>query len=94
MLAALRGGAGLVNLTFRDARDGSIGDPARVYNRVRRDLLAAHRLRVAMTRSGDTFLPPDERVAFAEDHVALFVSLHANESSSAAMFGLSMYRFA
>lgn len=42
-------------------------------------LLATGKVRVAMTREGDIFVPLGERVKFARDrHASLFVSLHAD----------------
>ncbi len=47
--------------------------------KLRDDLLATDKYRVAMTRSDDTFIPLQERVRFARKHKAsLFISIHCN----------------
>src|SRR6266478_6937537 len=47
---------------------------------------------VMFTRSGDTYLPLDQRADFANQTQAdLFVSVHANYSSSAALRGVETY---
>lgn len=57
---------------------------------LRRLLEASRRCRVAMTRSGDRFVPLGQRVAFArEREAALFVSLHADSAPGAR--GASVY---
>jgi N-acetylmuramoyl-L-alanine amidase len=57
---------------------------------LRRRLEQAGRVRVAMTRTGDRFVPLAERVAFARSRgAALFVSLHADSAPGAR--GASVY---
>lgn len=63
--------------------------------RLRRALLASGHYRVVMTRDTDVFVPLMERVWFARKHRAdLFISLHANASSSRKVRGACVYRFA
>ncbi|PPQ28846.1 hypothetical protein CCS01_22960 [Rhodopila globiformis] len=62
---------------------------------LRRQLRAAGRYRVAMTRDTDIFIPLDGRVEHARRlGAALFVSLHANASPDPAAHGTCVYRFA
>jgi N-acetylmuramoyl-L-alanine amidase len=57
---------------------------------LRRLLEASRRCRVAMTRTGDRFVPLGDRVAFARNrNAALFVSLHADSAPGAR--GASVY---
>ncbi len=59
---------------------------------LRRQLRAAGRYRVMLTRTGDQFVSLDERVAMAERARAdLFVSLHADAITDAAIRGASIY---
>jgi N-acetylmuramoyl-L-alanine amidase len=63
--------------------------------RFRRALHATGRYHVVMTRETDVFVPLVERVKFARKHRAdLFISLHANASSSQKVRGACVYRFA
>lgn len=62
---------------------------------LRRQLLAHHVCRVAMTRASDVFIPLEQRVAIAEHHkAALFVSIHENSCPSHRVHGASVYTFA
>lgn len=58
-----------------------------------REKLQAKHLRVAMTRSDDTFVPLGERVRFARDHGAdFFISIHADTlSDGAGVRGATVY---
>lgn len=59
---------------------------------MRRKLLATNRYSVLMTRSGDTFLPLDERVKVAREADAdLFVSIHADSIGSKDHRGGTVY---
>ncbi|MGH7211721.1 MAG: N-acetylmuramoyl-L-alanine amidase family protein [Acetobacteraceae bacterium] len=59
---------------------------------LRRQLLAAGRYRVMLTRTQDRFVSLEERVAMAERARAdLFVSLHADEIADPAIRGASIY---
>ncbi|QDH15614.1 N-acetylmuramoyl-L-alanine amidase [Oecophyllibacter saccharovorans] len=59
---------------------------------LRRQLLASGRYRVAMTRSGDRFIPLDGRVELAHRHQAgLFISLHADALPDSSVRGASVY---
>jgi N-acetylmuramoyl-L-alanine amidase len=63
---------------------------------LQRQLHAGGRCRVAMTRSGDVFVPLEQRVGFARrQRAALFVSLHANAAlHDRHARGACVYRFA
>lgn len=62
---------------------------------LRRQLEASGRYRVAMTRTNDTFIPLEGRVAFAQRHGAsLFVSMHADAIANPAVRGASVYTLA
>lgn len=62
---------------------------------LRRQLLAAGRYRVALSRTGDEFIPLEERVAIAHSHgAALFVSMHADALHDHAVRGASVYTLA
>ncbi len=62
---------------------------------LKRQLLASGRYRVALTRTGDVFVPLDERVARAQQHgAALFVSMHADALSDHSVRGASVYTLA
>lgn len=62
---------------------------------LKRQLEAAGRYRVAMTRTRDAFIPLDERVAKAQAHgAALFVSMHADALSDHSIRGASVYTLA
>jgi N-acetylmuramoyl-L-alanine amidase len=62
---------------------------------LRRQLEAAGRYRVALTRLHDAFVPLEERVAKAQEHgAALFVSMHADALSDHAVRGASVYTLA
>jgi N-acetylmuramoyl-L-alanine amidase len=51
--------------------------------------------RVAMTRTRDSFIPLDDRVATAQSHgAALFVSMHADAIADHAVRGASVYTLA
>jgi len=59
---------------------------------LRRQLLATRRYRVELTRGRDVFIALEERVAIARRRgAALFVSLHADALSDAAVRGASVY---
>lgn len=63
--------------------------------KLRDQLHASKRCRVAMTRDSDVFVPLEERVAFARRHHAMImVSLHANASHDHHIRGACVYRFA
>ena len=63
-----------------------------VTQRLGRLLLARLGSEVMFTRNGDTYLPLDQRADFANQTQAdLFVSVHANYSSSAASRGVETY---
>jgi N-acetylmuramoyl-L-alanine amidase len=58
---------------------------------LKRQLEAAGRYRVALTRTRDAFIPLDERVAKAQTHgAALFVSMHADALSDHSVRGASV----
>jgi N-acetylmuramoyl-L-alanine amidase len=62
---------------------------------LKRQLEAAGRYRVALTRTRDAFVPLDERVAKAQAHgAALFVSMHADALSDHSVRGASVYTLA
>jgi N-acetylmuramoyl-L-alanine amidase len=62
---------------------------------VARQLQAARKYRVLMTRSHDVFIPLAERVAYAQrNRAALFISLHANSTHSHHAHGASVYTLA
>ncbi len=59
---------------------------------LRRQLLATGRYRVELTRGRDVFIALEERVAIARRRgAALFVSMHADALSDAAVRGASVY---
>ncbi|MEM7728793.1 MAG: N-acetylmuramoyl-L-alanine amidase [Pseudomonadota bacterium] len=58
-------------------------------------LLATGRYEVHLTRSGDTFVDHDDRVRIAREKQAdLFISIHADSTSSASTRGASVYTLA
>jgi N-acetylmuramoyl-L-alanine amidase len=62
---------------------------------LKRQLEAEGRYRVALTRTRDTFIPLDDRVARAQAHgAALFVSMHADALSDHSVRGASVYTLA
>ncbi len=62
---------------------------------LKRQLEAEGRYRVALTRTRDTFIPLDDRVAQAQAHgAALFVSMHADALSDHSVRGASVYTLA
>ena len=62
---------------------------------LKRQLEAAGRYRVALTRARDAFIPLDDRVEMAQAHgAALFVSMHADALSDHAVRGASVYTLA
>ncbi len=62
---------------------------------LRRQLLASGRYRVALSRSGDEFIPLEERVAIAQGHgAAIFVSMHADALLDHSVRGASVYTLA
>ena len=62
---------------------------------LKRQLEAAGRYRVTLTRTRDAFIPLDERVAKAQAHgAALFVSMHADALSDHSVRGASVYTLA
>ncbi len=62
---------------------------------LKRQLEAQGGYRVALTRTGDAFIPLDERVAKAQAHgAALFVSMHADALSDRTVRGASVYTLA
>jgi N-acetylmuramoyl-L-alanine amidase len=56
-----------------------------------RRLAARLPVSVLMTRSDDSFVPIDQRLALPGDHAALFISLHANACSDPAARGLEIF---
>ena len=59
---------------------------------LKRQLLAARRLRVEMTRGRDVFIPLEDRVAWAQGRgAALFVSMHADAVGDHSVRGASIY---
>jgi len=57
-----------------------------------RQLDAAGRFRIVLTRHGDVFVPLRERVAHARtEHAELFVSIHADALPDSELRGLSVY---
>ncbi|MBI3016135.1 MAG: N-acetylmuramoyl-L-alanine amidase [Candidatus Tectomicrobia bacterium] len=61
--------------------------------RVKRLLDATGRYETLLTRSGDVFIPLEERTAIANSHKAdLFVSIHANANTKKTARGISTYR--
>ena len=59
---------------------------------LKRQLEAAGKCRVALTRGRDVFIPLPERVAIAQGHeAALFVSMHADALADPAVRGASVY---
>lgn len=61
-------------------------------NELERQLLATGRYRVAMTRTGDRFIPLEGRVDMAQAHKAeLFISMHADALHDASVRGASVY---
>ena len=62
---------------------------------VRRQLESTHRVRVALTRGGDRFIPLERRVALAQARgAALFISLHADALADREVRGASVYTLA
>jgi N-acetylmuramoyl-L-alanine amidase len=62
---------------------------------LKRQLEAEGRYRVVLTRTRDTFIPLDDRVAKAQGHgAALFVSMHADALSDHTVRGASVYTLA
>ena len=62
---------------------------------LKRQLEAAGRYRVGLTRTGDRFTPLDDRVAKAQAQgAALFVSMHADALSDHSVRGASVYTLA
>jgi N-acetylmuramoyl-L-alanine amidase len=62
---------------------------------LKRQLEAAGRYRVVLTRTADSFIPLDDRVSKAQAHgAALFVSMHADALSDHAVRGASVYTLA
>jgi N-acetylmuramoyl-L-alanine amidase len=62
---------------------------------LKRQLEAAGRYRVELTRARDVFIPLDDRVARAQGRgAALFVSMHADALSDHAVRGASVYTLA
>ena len=62
---------------------------------LKRQLEAQGRYRVTLTRTRDTFIPLDDRVAKAQAHgAALFVSMHADALSDHTVRGASVYTLA
>ncbi|CAH2600210.1 N-acetylmuramoyl-L-alanine amidase [Rhodovastum atsumiense] len=62
---------------------------------LRRQLLASGRYRVELTRTGDVFIPLEERVAIAQRRGAgLFVSMHADAVGDHGVRGASVYTLA
>jgi N-acetylmuramoyl-L-alanine amidase len=62
---------------------------------LKRQLEAEGRYRVALTRTRDSFIPLDDRVARAQAHgAALFVSMHADALSDHSVRGASVYTLA
>jgi N-acetylmuramoyl-L-alanine amidase len=62
---------------------------------LKRQLEAAGRYRVGLTRMADSFIPLDDRVAKAQAHgAALFVSMHADALSDHSVRGASVYTLA
>ncbi len=62
---------------------------------LRRQLLAAGRYRVELTRGRDIFIPLEERVAIAQQRgAALFVSMHADALADHSVRGASVYTLA
>ncbi len=60
-----------------------------------RDLLKAAGFDVKMTRSSDTFIPLEQRAAYANRHPnAIFVSIHFNKSSTSGGTGIETYALA
>ncbi len=59
---------------------------------LRRQLLAAGRYRVSLSREDDVFIPLEDRVAIAQGRqAALFVSMHADALHDPAVRGASVY---
>jgi N-acetylmuramoyl-L-alanine amidase len=64
----------------------------KVAKRIARQLRETGRYEVKMTRSDDTFIRLDERVAFARQHEAsLFISVHADAIGYANIGGATVY---
>ncbi len=62
---------------------------------LQRQLEAGRRVRVAMTRGQDVFIPLEERVAWAQGRgAALFVSMHADAVADHGVRGASIYTLA
>ena len=62
---------------------------------LQRQLQAGRRVRVAMTRGQDVFIPLEERVAWAQGRgAALFVSMHADAVADHGVRGASIYTLA
>lgn len=62
---------------------------------LQRQLEAGRRVRVAMTRGQDVFIPLEERVAWAQARgAALFVSMHADAVADHGVRGASIYTLA
>lgn len=64
-------------------------------NELKRQLEATGRVRVALTRGRDVFIPLEHRVDFAQSlGAALFISMHADAIRDPAVHGASVYTLA